>query len=192
MTDGIGGSSANTDRKQTLNSYGNLNSTYSALRNLSTKSATTGTNLTSAGATDTGTASKFYSDILSGKTLAGPEITALTSGATQQKKEIANFGDRSGGKNQVAQGITADTRGKVADVTAGERDKAAGAKAGIGAGETGAGISSTGQAIDATGKAGSIAADTASIASKNRVASQDIHDQAVTDWGKTISYLLGV
>src|SRR5258708_2746782 len=145
----VGGNSAKTDRKYELHSYGELEKTFGGL-------SKAGGNLIGAGSSDTGKASKYYSAILSGNPAAvmqaaAPEINTIGKTADAQKKDIANFGNRTGGTNQTSQAISTTNRGQVADVISGKRDSAAGAEAGIGAGETGAGIG-------ATEGAGSIAA----------------------------------
>jgi len=178
MCAGIGGNSANTDRKETLAGYGDLNKSFASL-------SKAGTNLTSAGESDTGKASRYYSAILSGNPAAvmqaaAPEINAIGKQSDAQKKDIANFGNRTGGTNQTSQAISTTNRGQVADVISGKRDTAAGAEAGIGAGETGAGL-------EATKGAAETAANIASISGKNREISQKIHDAAVKQWADVIA-----
>lgn len=190
-----GGNAGNTDRKETLNSYGDLDSVFKGLSSLSAKSQNTGATQTQAGGADTGDASKYYSSLLSGNTAAttsaaAPEINAITGQANQQKKELANFGNRSGGKVAAAQDITAGSRGAIADTIAKQRSGAAGAKAGIGAGETSAGATSTGQAISAEGAAGDVASNLGNLSVRSRQLSQQIHDQAVKQWADVISSAL--
>lgn len=169
----LGGSGQTTDRKQTLSAYGSLDSLIGQL-------AKTGGNLTSAGSSDTGQASKYYSDILSGNpskvmAAAAPEVNAITAGAEQQKKSIAQTGNRTGGTNAISQGINTGTRGAIADTIGKLRSGAASGEAKIGAGETNSGIS-------ASSSAGGLASSLADISGKNRSLSQKIHTDSVNDW----------
>ena len=173
-----GGNSANTDRKESLKDYSMLENVYSSLKGQ-------GAGLVRAGASDTGAASKYYSSILSGNPAAvmeaaAPEINTINKQTDAQKKDIANFGNRTGGTNQITQAMDTTKRGQVADVISSKRGEAAGAEARIGAGETGAGIG-------ATEGAGSVATSLGELASRNRQISQQIHDQAVARWAKMVS-----
>lgn len=178
----IGGNSANTDRKQTLGAYGDLNNIYNSLR-------TFGTRLSTAGASDTGAASKYYQNLLSGPpssltAAASPEINALTSQAGETKRELGTSpGNRTGGTNAAILGTSAGTRGAIADTLAKERAGAAGSLAKIGGQETG-------QAITSTADAGSVKQGVLDSSIKSRQLSQNIHDQAVSDWGNAIASVL--
>lgn len=177
-----GGSSASTDRKATLTSYGDLESVIGQLSKV-------GASTTSAGATDTGAASKYYRDIVSGDPTkvmeaAAPEVNAVKAQATQQKKEIANLGgNRTGGTNAAVQDVGQKTRGAITDTIAKQRSNAAGNLATVGAGETAAGIG-------ATSNAGTTAADLGQISSASRQTSQQIHDAAVNQWVSVAADLL--
>jgi hypothetical protein len=177
-----GGSSAKTDRSQTLQSYGDLDSVISQL-------SQTGKTTTSAGATDTGAASKYFSDIVSGDpakvmAAAAPEVNAIKGQATQQKKQIANLGgNRTGGTNAVSQDVSTNARGQIADVIAKQRTGAAGEIGKIGAGETSAGIG-------ATSNAGTTAANLGDLSASSRKTSQQIHDAAVDQWVSVAADLL--
>jgi hypothetical protein len=176
-----GGSSEKTDRGIELGGFGKMSDVYNTMRTL-------GGSLTSAGATDTGAASKYYSSLLSGNPAAvsaatAPETNAITSEASQQKKQMSEFGNRTGGKVAAAQDITSGTRGAIADTIAKERSGAAGGLAKIGAGETGAGLG-------AEGGAGDIAGNITSKASSSRELSAELHDRAVSQWADLISSAL--
>jgi hypothetical protein len=145
----------------------------------------TGAGLTNAGISDTGKASRYYSSILSGNPAAvmqaaAPEINTIGKQADQQKKEIANFGNRTGGTNEISQNISTAKRGQIADVISGKRGEAAGAESGIGAGETSAGIG-------ASTAAAQTATSLGELAYKNRSQSQQIHDQAIGRWASLVS-----
>jgi hypothetical protein len=165
-----------------LQSYGDLDSVISQLQQ-------TGKSTTAAGASDTGAASKYFSDIVSGDpakvmAAAAPEVNAIKGQATQQKKEIANLGgNRTGGTNAITQDITTNARGQIADVIAKQRGGAAGELGKIGAGETNAGTG-------ATSNAGTTAANLGELSSDSRKTSQQIHDAAVDQWVSVASDLL--
>ncbi len=176
-----GGNAGSTDRKETLAAYGDLGQVFNQL-------SSTGKSLTSAGAGDTGAASKYYQSLLSGNPSAvsaatAPEANAITSQANQQKKEMSSFGNRTGGKVAAAQDLSSGTRGAIADVVAKERSGAAG-------GLTKLGTSETGQGISATEGAGETASSLGNLSVKSRELSQKIHDQAVEEWGNAISTIL--
>lgn len=176
------GSSASTDRKNTLASYGDLSSVIDQLSGV-------GKTTTAAGATDTGAASQYYRNILSNDPAkvmeaVAPETAAIKNQATQQKKELANLGgNRTGGTNAIVQDITSKSRGQIADTIAKARGGAAEGEAKIGAGETGAGIT-------ASSDAGTTAANLGDISSSSRKTSQQIHDDAVNQWVSVAADLL--
>jgi hypothetical protein len=177
-----GGNSAKTDRKETLKSYGSLESVISQLSGV-------GKTTTAAGAGDTGAASKYFSDIVSGDpskvmAAAAPEVNAIKGQATEQRKAIANLGgNRTGGTNAATQDLATKARGQITDVIAKQRGDAAGELAKVGAGETGAGIG-------ATSNAGATAADLGTLSASSRKTSQQIHDAAVDQWVSVAADLL--
>lgn len=172
------GNSANTDRKATLKGYGDAEGAISRLGNLAG-------GLNATGAEDTGKAAKHYSDILAGNPAAlmasaAPEVNAITKGADQQKKEVSNFGNRTGGTNATTQAISTDTRGQVADTLAKERTGAAAGIAQIGESEESKGLT-------ALNDTASQSLNLADVSGKNREVSQKIHDAAVKQWTDLIS-----
>ena len=177
-----GGSSAKTDRSQTLQSYGDLDSIISQLSQV-------GKTTTAAGASDTGAASKYFSDIVSGDpnkvmAAAAPEVNAIKGQATQQKKQIANLGgNRTGGTNAVSQDVTTNARGQIADVIAKQRTGAAGELAKTGVSESSIGVG-------ATEGAGTSAANLGDLSASSRKTSQQIHDDAVNQWVTVAADLL--
>jgi hypothetical protein len=173
----IGGNSAKTDRKQQLNAYNDLNTTYDTL-------SKTGAAFTGAGAGDLGKASKYYSDVLSGDpnkvvSATAPQANILRTQANQQKKEISNFGNRGGGTNSTTQNINSNARGQLADETLKARSGAAAGVEGIGATEVGTGVGAT------TG-AGQVGSALLSGSTAARGQSQKIHDQAIQNWANLV------
>ena len=162
-----GGNSQNTDRSQELQNYGRLDAS--------------GSNNADAGAANTGTASKYFSNILSGDptavaSAAAPTTNAVNAEENQQKEQISNFGNRSGGTNAATQSLTTNGIGKIADTVEGARSTAAGAEGSIGAGETGAA-----NQADST---------LAQASSTNRANSQAAHNASVNQWADVASTLL--
>jgi hypothetical protein len=195
MCDLGGGSSATTDRKEGLKDFGRLGDVYSTLRGYGKTDRGLAATDRTAGAGDTGEASKFYSSILSGNpaavmSAAGPAIKSITGSADQQKKQLTTLGDRTGGKAEVAGKIATDTRGQIADTIMGARSGAAAGKERIGAGETAAGLRERELAASEQGKAGDVAGTALSASISSRELSQKIHDQAVQDWGTAIAQIL--
>lgn len=172
-----GGNSANTDRKATLFGYGNAESAIKRLGGLSG-------NLNAQGAEDTGKAAKHYSDILSGNpaavmAAAAPEVNAITKGADTQKKDVANFGNRTGGTNATTQAISTETRGQVGDTIAKERGDAASGLTKIGESEQSKGL----QALTASGDQ---SLSLSSVSGQNREVSAKLHDAAVKQWADLV------
>jgi len=187
----IGGNSANTDRKAELSSRGKLQDTAGFLSNLGSELSGKGKKDTEAGLEDTGKASKYYSDILSGDptkvmAAAAPEIKSITGQADQQKQEIARTGDRSGGTNAATQDIGTKVRQQISDLIAKQKSGAASGLERTGAQVSNVGQSETGQGIGATSSAGSEYEALISNAIKSRELSAKLHQQAVDDWSKAI------
>jgi hypothetical protein len=162
-----GGNSQDTDRSQELQNYGRLDAS--------------GSNNADAGAADTGAASKRFSSILSGDPNAvasavAPTTNAVNAQENQQKEQISNFGNRSGGTNAATQSLTTNGIGKIADTVTGAGDDAAKSEASIGSGETGAA-----NQADST---------LAQASSTNRANSQAAHNAAVSQWADVASTLL--
>jgi hypothetical protein len=165
---GIGGSSANTDRKYTLQGYGDLS-------NIAAQQG-------QQGAYDTGIATKRYSDLLSGDPsrlmqAAAPTINAITAAEDQQKKQLANLGSsRAGGTNAAIQGLSTKQAGQIGNVVAGEQSEAT-----QGLSATGAQASSNAQnAVNALTQ----------YSSGNRKESNAINTQVSNEWGELASGLL--
>ena len=140
----------NTDRKEQLAGYGSTDATYQQL-------GAVGRNLSSAGASDTGSAINYYRGLLSGKpgaalTAATPEVATITKGGEAEKAALALPGNRAG--------------------AAGEMSKT--------------GIAETGAGIGATKGSGDLALGVVNAATSARQVSQQIHEQAVRDWSKLI------
>lgn len=191
-----GGSSAKSDRKTQLTEEGNLDKVAGSLRDVGSKLITGGAAATRQGLDDTSKASKYYSDILSGDptkvaAAVAPETKALVGQAEQQKKQIANFGNRTGGTNAITQNIDASTRGTIGDAILKARGSAAGGLERTGSEASRVGLAETGEGVGATATAGSEFQSLISDAIQSRQVSQKIHDQAVEDWGTVIGDLIG-
>ncbi len=187
----IGGNSASTDRKAELTNRGKEQDIAGYLTKLGGDLTGTGKKDTAAGLEDTGKASKYYSDILSGDptkvmAAAAPEIKSITGQADQQKSEIARTGDRSGGTNAATQDLNTKVRQQIADLIAKQKGGAAKGLESTGAQVSNVGLSETGQGVNATATAGSEYANLVADAIKSRELSQKIHNQAVDDWSKAI------
>lgn len=192
----FGGSSAKTDRTTQLTEEGNLDKVAASLRDVGGQLTTAGRSATQQGLDDTSKASKYYSDILSSDptkvaAAVSPEIKSVVGSTEQQKKQIANFGNRTGGTNALTQNLDASTRGVIGDTILKARGSAAGGLERTGAETSRVGLAETGEGIGATATAGSEFQALISDAIQSRQVSQKIHDQAVEDWGKVIGDLIG-
>lgn len=162
-------SSADTDRSQELANYGRLG-----------KSADS---LSSAGAGNTGAASDYFTKLLSGNpatvaAAAEPTTAAVSNETNQNKIQLANTGNRSGGTNAQSQQLTQGADADVADTIAKARGSAAPALAQIGGQETG-------QGLQADSTLGSEAID-------NRKQSYEQNQDAQKQWGQfAADFLLG-
>lgn len=92
---GIGGSAAKTDRKQQLQSWGELQSLFGPAASLGQSQA-------QAGAANLGTASNYFNAILSGdptkmSQALAPQISAIQNQTSQGVNTLNQFGSRSGG-----------------------------------------------------------------------------------------------
>jgi hypothetical protein len=162
-----GGNGASTDRSQELQNYGRLDAA--------------GADNADAGAANTGSASKYFSSVLSGDptavaSAAAPVTNQVNAEENQQKSQISNFGNRSGGTNDTTQQMATNGIGKISDTVAGVRGQAAGALGQIGGGQTGAGV----DADKALGEE----------ATYNRKESNDQHNASVNQWADVASTLL--
>ena len=165
---GIGGSSAKTDRNNTLQTYGEL--------------ADITAQQGQQGAAATGTATKRYSDLLSGDPsrllqASAPTINAITGAGDAQKKEIANLGgSRAGGSNAAMQEATTKQAGQVGNVVAGQQDKATQGLEAVGAQQ-----SQNAQNAASTRMTGSIS---------SRPESNKENTQVSNEWGQLAAALL--
>ncbi len=170
----FGGNSANTDRKQTLDAYGAVDKGITDLSNV-------GKN---AGA-DIGKGASYFADKLSGDpsrvaSATAPVAATVQGQQDQQRKEAANFGNRTGGGTNVIANQKAQGTGEVVKAVTGGQDNAASNLVNVGSTELGA-----------TSNATSAAGQLASTSASNRTASQKIHDAAVQSWASLVSPAIG-
>jgi len=191
-----GGSSAKTDRTTQLASEKKLFDLGDKLSGQGADFLKSGTGTTKTGLDDTAKASKYYSDILSGdpsKVLAAvsPQVNAVTQGADQEKKQLANLpGNRTGGTNATTQNLDTATRGKVADTIAQARPGAAAGVERTGAEASKVGLAESGIGAGLEGQAEGAFSTLDSNAIASRGQSQKIHDAAVQQWADLVSALL--
>lgn len=191
-----GNSSAKTDRVTQLTEEGNLDKVAGYLKTLGPELTTAGRAATTAGLEDTGAASRYYSNILSGDpakvaAAVAPETKAVTGQEQQQLKQITNTGNRAGGTNAVAQSLPGQTRSIIGDSILKAQSGAASGLERTGSEASRVGLAETGEGIGATSTAGSEYASLISNAINSRQVSQKIHDSAVEDWGTVIGDLVG-
>lgn len=110
-----GGSSASTDRNQTLTGYKDLSNVFNMGMDQSSKLSSTGTSTQAEGVSALQQPLSYYSKMLSGDRTAlsqaiAPEANAVQAGADASKKQSANLGTARGGgvagQNQTANDAT--------------------------------------------------------------------------------------
>lgn len=127
----FGGSSAKTDRRETLNSYGELSNLYNFGLNQARGSEARGQNLL-------GQAGSYFSKLLSGNRPAvlqavAPVANTAATQADAQKRAIAQSGTaRGGGVNAVGQNIDTNRQAAVDTAVNQAVGGAAGGAAGVG------------------------------------------------------------
>lgn len=175
---GIGGSSAKTDRNQTLSSYQNLNSLFNFGFGTGQSLTSSGSPLVSggvakqnAGSANLDTASGYFSNLARGNrpamlAAAAPVTNAIASSGDATRKQQADMGTARGGgvagANQTADtdrmtqinnalfAVQPEAAKEVADI--GTKQAGVGtAEAGIGLGEIGAGLNAENLALGAAG-----------------------------------------
>ncbi len=149
---GIGGSAAKTDRKQQLQSWGDLH-------NLFTGESKTGGQQIKTGIADVGKAKDYWGALMSGdpttmsKVLA-PQISTIQGQSGQAVRGLQQFAGRSGGTSGAVEAINAEAASAVQnlfDLLGPSAAEEFGKLAGF---EVGTGEELLGQAAAATGEAG--------------------------------------
>ncbi len=151
---GIGGSSANTDRKNQLGSWGDLSS-------LTSQTSKIGGQNVAAGESNISTGANFFQSLLSNKPGAvaqavAPQVSAVTNQAQQQRQQQAEFGNRSGGTNAGQQATTSQTSGEISNLINSLIPGAASSLASIGGTQEQLGLTAFGQAGQTAGTLGSL------------------------------------
>lgn len=149
---GIGGGAVSTDRKNVLQSQGNLNNVFNYALPSGEKATSDATNYDS----------KILNGDRSSITQAmAPEVNSITGQADQAKKQEAAMGtSRGGGTNAANQQTQQKEQGAVTDMIAKARPAAAASEANIGSNLLGLGA-------NAAGTAGQLAADSYKTTSAN-------------------------
>lgn len=174
----FGGSSAKTDRKFQLAGMGGL-------QNIFNFAIPSGEAETGAAQQTLGNASQYYNKLLGGDRATtlqavAPTVNAATSQTDAMKRAISQSGTaRGGGVNATTQSLEDQKRASI--------DSAINqAKSGAAAGATSVGGTMASQAGNLLGTGESAAGNLADIASKSRVTSNQLHNQAVQQTGSLI------
>lgn len=178
MFDFFGGSSANTDRREQLTAYGDLERVFNQFQRYAGQDR-------EAGAINEGKSSNFYSSLLSGDPnkvaqAIGPSTNAARKTGETELKQLSSFGNRSGGTNQVAGKVGETGRGSIIDSILGARTGAAGKLGEIGGAQLG-------RANSELGGSGATASNLFSGATAARTQSAQLHAQAVRTWAQLIT-----
>jgi hypothetical protein len=192
---GLGGSSAKTDRTTQLFSEGQAKDIGSFLKTLGPQLTAKGATDVNTGLADTGKASKYYSDILSGdpnKVLAAvqPEVNSITANADATKKTLATGSNRSGGSNATAQQVDDKSRGQITDTIAKAKPGAAAGLESTGSQVSGVGLQEQGQGIGASNSAASIFQNLINSSIQSRGQSAKLNSDATQQWAEVVGALL--
>ena len=183
----IGGSSAKTDRSNELTSYSDLKNIFNFGLPFGQQTAAQGQAGYKSGQGDLGTAADYLKSLTTGdraKTAQAiaPEVASVTSANDAAKRQLATSGTaRGGGVAGVNQQRDADAQAKIDQALFQVRPQAAGELAKVGSAEGELGLGETGKGLEATAIAGDAATSLGKLASANRVQSNEIHRQAVSD-----------
>lgn len=178
----FGGSSAKTDRRETLNSYGELNNLYNYGVNQGERAQAQGQDLT-------GQAGAYFTKLLSGNRPAAlqaisPVANSATAQADAQKRQIAQSGTaRGGGVNEVGQSIDTNRQAAVDNALNQATAGAAGGAAGVGGTELA-------DASRLLGLGETAAADTLHGSIESRPYSYGIHNDTAANAGAFTTQVL--
>lgn len=193
---GIGGSSAKTDRGNTLTGYKDLSSIFDFGTKTAGADTGTGTATTATGTNALGTALSYFRNLLSGgRTTAlqaiAPYTDAARSQADAQRREIAAAGtSRGGGTAGVEQQVQDKTNAAANDALLQARSGAAGGVATIGNDLARTGLGEQGLGLEAENTASRAAGDLTDESRRSRTDSYDINHKAQQTVANTVESIL--
>lgn len=193
---GIGGSSAKTDRGETLKGYGDLSSIFDFGSNTAKTDTATGTNTTASGTSALGTALGYFKNLLSGgrntaMAAIAPTVNAAQSQNDAQRRAVAASGtSRGGGTAGVEQQADDKMNAGVDNDLMQARSGAAGGVAQIGNDLAKVGTQEQGLGIDAAGVADKSAQQLTGDSIDSRPASYKINHEAQQTVANTVQSIL--
>lgn len=182
---GIGGSSAKTDRNQTLNSYQNLNSLFNFGFGTGQSMTAAGTAKQNAGAGSLDAASGYFAKLASGNRPAmmsaiAPTANAIQSSGDAARRQSASMGtSRGGGVAGANQQQETDQMTQINNALFGVQPQAAAEQAQIGTQQAAVGTQQVGEGLNFGGLAENAAGADLSGSITSRPISQKINQDTV-------------
>jgi hypothetical protein len=190
------GSSANTDRKNQLAGFGDLNNVF----NFALPNAEAGYNAGQAtqkqALSQLSSPAQYYQSLLSGnrqqtQQAVAPVASAVNAQADAQKKQIANSGTaRGGGVNAVGQQIETNKNATVDTAINQAKQGAAAGATGVAGATSKVGDSQLSAALNLLGIGNNAAANLTKQAGESRLTSNDLHNQNAQNASSTVGTLL--
>ena len=194
---GIGGSSAKTDRKQTLQGYGDLQNIFNFGMSSGKSQLTAGQGTLGTALTELQGPASYYQKLLSGNRPAllqaiQPAVNAATDQADAQKRQAAASGTaRGGGTNATQQQQDTERMAAIDNALASAKGGAAEGEARV-AGETASiGGTELNTALNLLGLGSNAASNLTSASIGSRPTSNAINQQTVSQVTSAIDALLG-
>jgi hypothetical protein len=184
---GIGGSSAKTDRNQTLASYQQLNNLFNFGLSTGKTGVTTGTGTTAAGVGGLENSQAYWQKLMSGSRpalmqAAAPEINAVQSQGDAARRQAAASGTaRGGGTAGANQQQKTDQMAQIDNALFGVRPTAAKESGVVSSQIANVGENQMQAALTALGIAGNAASTSGQLSADSRKTSFDINKQTQKD-----------
>jgi len=189
---GIGGSSANTDRKNTLQGYADLNNVFNFGLSTAQKGAATGAATTQTGLAGLTNSLNYWQNLLGGSRTAitqavAPETNAIQAQSDAAQRQQAAMGTARGGGTAAAnQQRQTTTQAAIDQGILAARPQAAQQEAAVGGKIADVGTTQMAQALNALGISETAGANLTDISSKARAIDYQINHSAIGDVLNTI------
>jgi hypothetical protein len=193
---GIGGSGQKTDRKQTLEGYGDLKNVFNFAMPLGNTLSQTGQQTTSSAVSGLNDVNQYWKGILSGsrpqvmQAVAPVVNAAADQGDAARREQVAAGTSRAGGANAANQEADTRRQSTVDNVIAALPGQAAEQSAKIDAVKASVGSGIVGQALQALGLGDTAAAQLTDSSIASRPTSNAINQQTQQQIGQLVGTLL--
>lgn len=193
---GIGGSSAKTDRNQTLAGYQDLNSAFNFANPAGQKQIATGQNTTGAGLSGLSNAAGYYAKLASGNRPAAlqaiaPQTNAINAQADAARRQSATMGtSRGGGTAGANQQADTTKNAQIDNMLFGAQGSGVSGEASTGGAIANVGENQTNEGLNLFGQGTGAAQDVTGDALNSRQTSYNINQQ--TQQGVTSAIMSGL